>query len=102
MILIPYERYKALLNETDGKEHENENEAEDKNEDCENQKGSGFEKAEKSTEKHDHETEADIIPPPPGLPANASFLSMDKEQTQDSDNWLDKWIPLNHNDKAVK
>lgn len=106
MILIPYERYRALLGEMDNKsdseedriqnkeeEGEEEGEGEEtEHEECMLQSGGGGFQSSVDDSEFAQKPGQDINPPPPGLPANTSSPSLDKEQTQDSNNWKERWV----------
>lgn len=85
MILIPFDRYKSLL--------EKERLPEKPDSEIELvQNGMGAKKEEVTSD--DEGGDFDINPPPPGFPANESFLTQEKDQTQDN-SWIDGWMSIN-------
>lgn len=84
MILIPFERYKALL-EREGSSINTDSEKESL------QHGNG---ADKNVDvKDNEEADIDIKQPPPGIPAKEFFLTQEKDQTQDN-TWIDGWLSI--------
>lgn len=86
MILIPFERYKSLLEQQ-----------KEESEESDSFLHEGYGEGEQEKEVEEFETVEDINQPPPGIPANESLLSLDKDQTQDIDSWIEGWISLKQN-----